>query len=104
LCRVYIISGSFRAFDRRPLERERVDQIPEINQNPFGATSTHQDATSSFEISQLGGLQSTHMSLEIVGGSNSPYWHVNGNNENNGDEVQFQESLWERDSEHFNWS
>lgn len=106
LCRVYVISGSFRAFDRRPLERERVNQLPvnEIDQNPFGATSTHQDATSSFEISQLGGLQSNHMPLEVVGGSNSTNWHVNSNNENNGDEVQFQESLWEWDSEHFNWS
>nr|QSD99900.1 NAC family transcription factor [Melilotus albus] len=104
LCRVYVISGSFRAFDRRPLENERVDQlrVNEINQNPFGATSTHQagrmDASSSFEISQL---HSTNLQ-EVVGGSSSTNWHAN-NNENNGDEVQFQDSLWEWDNEHFNF-
>ncbi|WJX43978.1 hypothetical protein P8452_31013 [Trifolium repens] len=94
LCRVYVISGSFRAFDRRPLEKERVNQFKvnhhDINENPFGANQAiEMDASSSFEISHLHNAQLQ----EDVGGSNSTNWDVNNND--NGNDVDFQEPLWE---------
>lgn len=107
MCRIYVISGSFRSFDRRPLENEINDRfrVNKINQNPFvAATCTNQNArmdhaSSSLEISQLGGFQSVYLP-EVGGGSNSSNWNVN----NNGDEVQLQEPLWEWECEHFSWT
>ncbi|KAK7312656.1 hypothetical protein VNO77_36694 [Canavalia gladiata] len=97
LCRVYVISGSFRAFDRRPLERERVHNIIE---NRFTAERAHRvaqvDGSSSSEDSHLGGLHSTQ--LPQAGNSSRTNWNVNYNNE-----VQLQEPLWELDWERFNW-
>ncbi|KAL5056251.1 hypothetical protein RYX36_036933 [Vicia faba] len=111
VCRIYVISGGVRAFDRRPLENEKSDQfrVNKIDQNPFfaAATCTNQNArmdhaSSSFEISQLGGFQSVY-APEVVGGSSSNNWNVN-NNGDNGDGVQIQEPLWEWEWEHFNWT
>ena len=89
-----MISGSFRAFDRRPLEKERVNQFKvnhhDINENPFGANQAiEMDASSSFEISHLHNAQLQ----EDVGVSNSTNWDVNNND--NGNDVDFQEPLWE---------
>lgn len=109
MCRVYVISGSFRAFDRRPLENEREDgfRVNKIDQNPFIASCSNQNArmdhaSTSFEISQLEGLQSVY-APEVAGGSNSSNWNVD-NNGDIGDEIQIQEPLWEWEWEweHFN--
>ncbi|CAK8576407.1 unnamed protein product [Lathyrus sativus] len=111
VCRVYVISGSFRAFDRRPLENERDDQfrVNKTDQNPFIATCSNQNArmdlaSSSFEISQLEGLQSVYaLEVEVAGGSNSSNWNVDKNGDN-GYEDQVQEPLWEWECEHFSWT
>ncbi|TKY67052.1 NAC domain-containing protein 90 [Spatholobus suberectus] len=100
LCRVYVISGSFRAFDRRPLEREAIleSRVHSI-ENRIGVACAQQTAkvvgSSSSETSHLGGLHGAQL-LE-AGDSSSANWIVNINNE-----VQLQEPLWELEWEQFN--
>ncbi|CAL0333964.1 unnamed protein product [Lupinus luteus] len=92
LCRVYVISGSFRAFDRRPLENTRVEsRIHEIEENRVGEGV---DRSSSSQTPHLVGDYS--VSLQEAGESNSTNWNVN----NNGI-IQLQEPLWEW--EQLNW-
>ncbi|KAL2328450.1 hypothetical protein Fmac_021877 [Flemingia macrophylla] len=74
LCRVYIISGSFRAFDRRPLERE-------------GAESRRFDAQE-VEVAEGGDMSSRN-------------WNVNVNSDEV--QLQEPTSLWEFEWEQLNW-
>ncbi|KAL5579771.1 hypothetical protein UlMin_012213 [Ulmus minor] len=55
LCRVYVISGSFRAFDRRPLEATRGTQHQHERAGPSSQNLTMVDKASSTETSCSGG-------------------------------------------------
>ncbi|KAJ1408466.1 NAC domain [Sesbania bispinosa] len=76
LCRVYVISGSFRSFDRRPLERPRVG-LRQLDAS--ASTSAHQqvaaevDGSSSSETSHSGGDQRDDAQ---AGGSSGTNWNV----------------------------
>lgn len=87
MCRVYVISGSFRSFDRRPLKNERVE-----------SRLVHDEAGTSL----LGGLHGgagVAEAASAVGGSSSTNWNVN----NDDNEVHLQEPVWEWEWEQFNW-
>ncbi|XP_027347932.1 NAC domain-containing protein 90-like [Abrus precatorius] len=93
LCRVYVISGSFRSFDRRPSENGRVE-------NRFSAAHAKHAAridgsSSSHTTSHLEGVHTA--TLTEPGESCSTNWNVNYN------EVKLQEPLWEFEWEQFNW-
>ncbi|XP_061343889.1 NAC domain-containing protein 90-like [Gastrolobium bilobum] len=95
LCRVYVISGSFRAFDRRPLEKEirvesRVQDIARAQQ------PARVDGTSSSENSHLGGPHHSAYPQE-AGGSSSTKSNLHNN------EVQLQEPSWEWEWEQVKW-
>ncbi|KAE9593117.1 hypothetical protein Lal_00028690 [Lupinus albus] len=76
LCRVYVISGSFRAFDRRPLEKERVkSRIHEIEENTVVGG-----------VDRSCSSQTPHLVGDVI----------------NNDEIQLQESQWE-EWEQLNW-
>ncbi|BAT90389.1 hypothetical protein LR48_Vigan08g135500 [Vigna angularis] len=80
LYRVYIVSGSFRAFDRRPSEAE-------------GAESRlHQSSSQVSHLLQLSQLSELSQ-LPEAGDSSSRNWN----------EEQLQEPSWELEWEHFNW-
>lgn len=87
LCRVYVISGSFRAFDRRPLEREG----PE-SQRIVAQQTAREDGSTSSQNSHLGGVYSVQ-----VAESGDLVWNLNVNTE-----VQLQQPLWEFEWEQFN--
>ncbi|KAG8655095.1 hypothetical protein MANES_04G002000v8 [Manihot esculenta] len=55
LCRVYVISGSFRAFDRRPLEAAAIDNRLVRNTATSAQDTRIVDNTSSSETSYSGG-------------------------------------------------
>ncbi|MED6169202.1 hypothetical protein PIB30_019313 [Stylosanthes scabra] len=93
LCRVYVISGSFRAFDRRPLEVPRVhhdhhaQQQQQQGESSARVMGTNNNGSSSSETSlspDTGG-----------GGGSSSNWNSSGV------QVQVQEPLWEW--EQLNW-
>ncbi|KAK7257611.1 hypothetical protein RIF29_31696 [Crotalaria pallida] len=97
LCRVYVISGSFRAFDRRPLENQ---QRAESRSSLHGTieenrvVAANMDGPFSSQTSHLlAGNNSVY--LQESGGSSCTNYDVN----NNG--VQLQEPLW--DWEQLNW-
>ncbi|KAI4322439.1 hypothetical protein L6164_022135 [Bauhinia variegata] len=69
LCRVYVISGSFRAFDRRPLDGERGGAV--AISKPEAAA----DRASSSETSHSGGDNGTD--LPQAGESSNVNWNVN---------------------------
>ncbi|XP_027909833.1 NAC domain-containing protein 90-like [Vigna unguiculata] len=79
LYRVYIVSGSFRAFDRRPSES--------------GGTESRVHQSSSSQVSHLLELSQLSQLPEGGGDSSSTNWN----------EEQLQEPSWELDWEHFNW-
>ncbi|KAG4988849.1 hypothetical protein AAZX31_11G157900 [Glycine max] len=92
LCRVYVISGSFRAFDRRPLEKDGSESRAKV------------DGLCSSEISHFEGLHGSHSQMLEVRESSSTNWDVNNNNnDKSNNEVQLQEPLWELEWEQFNW-
>lgn len=88
LCRVYVISGSFRAFDRRPLEKEGAESRVHRIENNFGGARAHQTCP--------------HSQMLEAGESSITKWDVNNNNNNNNG-FQLQEPVWELEWEHFNW-
>ncbi|KAK7404852.1 hypothetical protein VNO78_05860 [Psophocarpus tetragonolobus] len=96
LCRVYVVSGSFRAFDRRPLEREGAVSRVHRNRNKFAVTRAKQTAKVDSETSHLGGLHAPH---SLPPDSSSTNWNVDNNNN---DQVQLREPLWELEWEQFN--
>lgn len=56
LCRIYVVSGSFRAFDRRPLEP--VSQATQLHENrtaTFSERASMMEVTSSSSTSHSGG-------------------------------------------------
>lgn len=55
LCRVYVISGSFRAFDRRPLEVTNETQHQGDAAGPSSQNTAMVEKTSSPETSYSGG-------------------------------------------------
>ncbi|KAK7272234.1 hypothetical protein RJT34_28712 [Clitoria ternatea] len=103
LCRVYVISGSFRSFDRRPLERLRVELRDDGNNTMAGASTSAQqitapvvvDGSSSSETSHSGGAGDYGGADIFVTGAGS-----SGTNWNDANNVQ--EPLWEW--EQLNWS
>ncbi|KAL2331913.1 hypothetical protein Fmac_019494 [Flemingia macrophylla] len=94
LCRVYVISGSFRSFDRRPLEGSRV-----VDGDRGGASTSAQqratqlDGSSSSETSHSGGGDNVAHVPEAVAGPSGTSWI------NESDRVE--EPLWEW--EQLNW-
>lgn len=100
---MYVISGSFRAFDRRPLENEGEESRVHNNiENKFGVAHAKQttkvDVSTSSEISQFGGFHD--FQLPETGDSSSTNWSLNNDNYSG---VQLQEPLWELNWEQFNW-
>lgn len=93
LCRVYVISGSFRSFDRRPLERSRV-----VDGDRGVASSAQQiapamDGSSSSETSNSGGAGGVVHISEVGGaGSSGATWNASN---------RIEEPLWEW--EQLNW-
>ncbi|KHN21163.1 Vesicle-associated membrane protein 714 [Glycine soja] len=63
LCRVYVISGSFRAFDRRPLEKEGAESRVHRIENNFGGARAHQTCPHS-QMLEAGESSSTKWDLE----------------------------------------
>ncbi|KAH1130583.1 hypothetical protein J1N35_001961 [Gossypium stocksii] len=56
LCRIYVVSGSFRAFDRRPLEPvSRATQLHENRTATFSERASMMEVTSSSSTSHSGG-------------------------------------------------
>lgn len=101
LCRIYVISGSFRAFDRRPLDREGAESRVHRIQNKFGGGHTHQtakvDGSCSSEITHFGGFHNAQ--LPETGDSSGTNWNVN----NNDQDILLEEPSWELEWEQFNW-
>ncbi|XVF46940.1 hypothetical protein PTKIN_Ptkin03bG0068800 [Pterospermum kingtungense] len=61
LCRVYVVSGSFRAFDRRPLEAvSRRTQLPDNKATTSSERATVMETTSSSGTSHSGGDHLDH--------------------------------------------
>lgn len=98
MCRVYVISGSFRAFDRRPLDKGKGVELGRVHEieNRFAATCAHQQAPT---VDRSNSIHGAH--VPEAGGSSSTNWGVNSNHNDN--EVQLQEPLWEWELEQFNW-
>nr|QSD99848.1 NAC family transcription factor [Melilotus albus] len=95
LCRVYVISGSFSSFDRRPLER------PKAELQHVASTSDQQvvaelDGSSSYATSQSGGVGIDQDTTFNIGGSSGTNWNDVPNNG-----VDELEVLWEW--EQLNW-
>ncbi|XP_030956847.1 NAC domain-containing protein 90 isoform X1 [Quercus lobata] len=87
LCRVYVVSGSFRAFDRRPEMSTR--ETPQLGDNRAATSSqkaTMVEKTSSSENSHSGG---DHVDLPEIDGFN---WEMNDG---------LEQPLWEW--EQLNW-
>ncbi|KAG4384619.1 hypothetical protein GLYMA_13G315300v4 [Glycine max] len=98
LCRVYVISGSFRSFDRRPLEMPRIELRVDGDRGA-ASTSTQQraavvDGLSSSDTSSHsgGGRGGSHIS-EAGAGSSGTNWNASNS--------RVEEPLWEW--EQLNW-
>ncbi|PON65421.1 NAC domain containing protein [Parasponia andersonii] len=91
LCRVYVISGCFRAFDRRPIKSTRDTREQQGDQAGPSAqitTMVERAATSSPETSSSG----EPAELPMAAGSGSTEWEMNDN---------LEQPLWEW--EQLNW-
>ncbi|XP_020238156.1 NAC domain-containing protein 90 [Cajanus cajan] len=94
LCRVYVISGSFRSFDRRPLE----GYSRAVDGDRGGASTSAQqrapvvDGSSSSETSHSGGGGAA-LTSEAVAGSSGTNWNQSNNS--------VEEPFWEW--EQLNW-
>ncbi|XP_059627684.1 NAC domain-containing protein 90-like [Cornus florida] len=82
LCRVYVVSGSFRAFDRRPLGTERRETITQYVVHEEGDATSSRDNPTTEKTSSL----DTSYSEED---------HVEPGEITNCDMVKDQEPLWE---------
>ncbi|TKY48658.1 NAC domain-containing protein 90 [Spatholobus suberectus] len=96
LCRVYVISGSFRSFDRRPLERSSVELRIDGDRGVASTSGAQQpapavDGSSSSDTSHSGGEGAAHVP-EAGAGSSGTNWNAS-------DRVE--EPFWEW--EQLNW-
>ncbi|CAK8535411.1 unnamed protein product [Lathyrus sativus] len=96
LCRIYVISGGFSSFDRRPLEIPRV----ELQLDHSASTSSQQvvseiDESNLHETSHSEGVGRDHDGV-LMGGSSGTNWNDVANNG-----VDESEPLWEW--EQLNW-
>ncbi|XP_027343362.1 NAC domain-containing protein 90-like [Abrus precatorius] len=103
LCRVYVISGSFRSFDRRPLERERGELRIEGGRGGASTSAQTQEAPPAVEE----GSSSSDTSHAVGGGGDHSAVHISQTgacssatnwNQHDGVEVP----LWEW--EQLNWN
>lgn len=95
MCRVYVISGSFRSFDRRPIERTRLEFDHVASTSVQQATEMEVDDGSCSPItSHSGGVEGDH------GGDDGMNWNIVANNNNNNG-VESEEPVW--DWEQLDW-
>ncbi|XP_045806469.1 NAC domain-containing protein 90-like [Trifolium pratense] len=96
LCRIYVISGSFCSFDRRPLEMPKVELQLDHNASTSQQVVAELDESSLCATTHSGGAGRNH-DVALVGGSSGTNWNNVANNGVDEPEVP----LWEWD--HLNW-
>lgn len=83
MCRVYVISGSFRSFDRRPLDMPRVELRVVDGDRGAASTSAQAQQRSSSHTSHSGG--DAHVT-DAGAGSSGTNWNASN---------RVEEPLWE---------